>query len=139
MGEKKRRGYATQKQQDAATKRYLATEKGKEARKKTVAKSQAKKFVKEFANLEELEELQNLIKKEREEMKMKKWEDVKESVNLSTDVYVDKDNVGKNGDCIVDIIAGKYKGFSVFGKMAFGEEENEIIIDNAAELYNPAE
>ncbi|KYL02761.1 hypothetical protein, partial [Fusobacterium necrophorum] len=133
------RGYATQKQQDAATKRYLATEKGKEARKKTVAKSQAKKFVKEFANLEELEELQKILIKEIGGMKMKKWEDVKESVNLSTDVYVDKDNVGKNGDCIVDIIAGKYKGFSVSGKMAFGEEENELIIDAAAELYNPAE
>ncbi|CAL7894119.1 DFRP-C domain-containing protein [Fusobacterium necrophorum subsp. funduliforme] len=139
MGEKKRRGYSTQKQQDAATKRYLATEKGKEARKKTVAKSQAKKFVKEFANLEELEELQKILIKEIGGMKMKKWEDVKESVNLSTDVYVDKDNVGKNGDCIVDIITGKYKGFSVSGKMAFGEEENELIIDAAAELYNPAE
>lgn len=139
MGEKKRRGYATQKQQDAATKRYLATEKGKEARKKTVAKSQTKKFVKEFANLEELEELQKILIKEIGGMKMKKWEDVKESVNLSTDVYVDKDNVGKNGDCIVDIITGKYKGFSVSGKMAFGEEENELIIDAAAELYNPAE
>ncbi|MDY2572687.1 MAG: hypothetical protein SOW67_01250 [Fusobacterium necrophorum] len=72
MGEKKRRGYATQKQQDAATKRYLATEKGKEARKRTVAKSQTKKFVKEFANLEELEELQVLIKNRIKEEKMSK-------------------------------------------------------------------
>ena len=139
MGEKKRRGYATQKQQDAATKRYLATEKGKEARKKTVAKSQAKKFVKEFANLGELEELQNLIKKEREEMKMKKWEDVKELVNLSTDVNVDKDNLDKAGNCIVDIIAGKYKGFSVVGKMVFGEDEDILTIDDTAVLYDPAE
>ncbi|CAL7893154.1 DFRP-C domain-containing protein [Fusobacterium necrophorum subsp. funduliforme] len=139
MGEKKRRGYATQKQQDAATKRYLATEKGKEARKKTVAKSQAKKFVKEFANLEELEELQTLIKKELGGMKMKKWEEVKNFINLSTDVNVDKDNLDKAGNCIVDITGGKYKGFSVVGKIVFGEEENEIIIDNAAELYNPAE
>ncbi|MDK4481668.1 hypothetical protein MWG07_09390 [Fusobacterium necrophorum] len=139
MGEKKRRGYATQKQQDAATKRYLATEKGKEARKKTVAKSQAKKFVKEFANLEELEELQNLIKKEREEMEMKKWEDVKESVNLSTDVNVDKDNLDKAGNCIVDITGGKYKGFSVVGKMVSGEDEDTLTIDDAAVLYDPAE
>lgn len=139
MGEKKRRGYATQKQQDAATKRYLATEKGKEARKKTVAKSQAKKFVKEFANLKELEELKTIIEKEREEMKMKKWQEAKDLINLSTDVNVDKDNIGKNGDCIVDIIAGKYKGFSVAGKMVFGEDEDILTIDDAAELYNPAE
>ncbi|CAL7894885.1 hypothetical protein ACEXAJ_03665 [Fusobacterium necrophorum subsp. funduliforme] len=136
---KKRRGYATSEQQVAANKRYRETKKGSSNQNRSDYKSKAKKFVKEFANLEELEELQKILIKEIGGMKMKKWEDVKESVNLSTDVYVDKDNVGKNGDCIVDIITGKYKGFSVSGKMAFGEEENELIIDAAAELYNPAE
>lgn len=139
MGEKKRRGYATQKQQDAATKRYLATEKGKEARKKTVAKSQTKKFVKEFANLEELEELQVLIKEEIGGMEMKKWKDVKEIINLATDVNVDKDNLDKAGNCIVDITGGKYKGFSVAGKMTFGEDEDVLIIEDSAVLYDPAE
>lgn len=61
MEEKKRKGYKTQAQQNEATKRYLATEKGKEVRKRVVAKSQAKKFVKEFASLEELEELEAFI------------------------------------------------------------------------------
>lgn len=73
MEEKKRKGYKTLEQQYEATKRYLENNKeAKELRKKYVAKSQAKKFVKEFANLEELEELQVLIKKRIKEGKMSK-------------------------------------------------------------------
>ncbi|KYM39622.1 hypothetical protein [Fusobacterium necrophorum] len=136
---KKRRGYATSEQQVAANKRYRETKKGSSNQNRSDYKSKAKKFVKEFANLKELEELKTIIEKEREEMKMKKWKEIKGSVSLSTDVNVDKDNVGKNGDCIIDIIAGKYKGFSVAGKMAFGEDEDVLIIEDSAVLYDPAE
>lgn len=62
---KKRKGYKTTEQQNEANKRYRATEKGKENQKKSVAKSQAKKYINEYATLEELEELKELIK-ERE-------------------------------------------------------------------------
>lgn len=139
MEEKKRKGYKTQEQQKKATKRYLATEKGKEARKRTVAKSQAKKFIKEMANSEELEELKKMIEEEIEGMNMKNWADVKDLVNLATDVNVDKDNLDKAGNCIVDIVAGKYKGFSVTGKIIFGEDVDILTIENTAEVYNPAE
>lgn len=68
MEEKKRKGYKTLEQQYEATKRYLENNKeAKELRKKYVAKSQAKKFVKEFANLEELEELETLIQERKKE------------------------------------------------------------------------
>ena len=139
MEEKKRKGQKTQEQQKKATKRYRATEKGKEARKRTVAKSQAKKFIKEMANSEELEELKKMIEEEIEGMNMKNWADVKDLVNLATDVNVDKDNIDKAGNCIVDITTGKYKGFSVAGKMIFGEDEDILTVEDTAEVYNPAE
>ncbi len=60
---KKRRGYKTTEQQNEANKRYRATEKGKENQKKSVAKSQAKKYINEMANKEELIELMDLIEK----------------------------------------------------------------------------
>lgn len=64
---KKRRGYATSEQQVAANKRYRKTKKGSSNQNRSDYKSKSKKFVKEFANLEELEELQVLIKKRMEE------------------------------------------------------------------------
>ena len=65
----KRKGYKTQEQQNEANKRYRATEKGKEITRKSVAKSQAKKYINEFANLEELEELTNLIEERKNILK----------------------------------------------------------------------
>lgn len=62
MEDKKRKGYKTQGQQNQANKRYRATERGKEIQKKSVAKSQAKKYINEYATKEELEELIKLIK-----------------------------------------------------------------------------
>ena len=62
MEDKKRQGYKTQGQQNQANKRYRATERGKEIQKKSVAKSQAKKYINEYATKEELEELIKLIK-----------------------------------------------------------------------------
>lgn len=136
---KKRKGYKTQEQQTQATKTYRETEKGKKNTLRSNYKSNCKKFIKEFANLEELEELQVLIKEEIGGMEMKKWKDVKEIVNLATDVNVDKDNLDKAGNCIVDITGGKYKGFSVVGKMVSGEDEDTLTIDDTAVLYDPAE
>lgn len=71
--EEKRRGYKTQKQQTEATKRYL--EKNPEAKAKanrSRLKSTCLRFIKEFSTIEELEELENLIKnKKMEVLKMK--------------------------------------------------------------------
>ncbi|WP_029492021.1 hypothetical protein [Fusobacterium hwasookii] len=61
--EEKRRGYKTQKQQTEATKRYL--EKNPEAKAKanrSRLKSTCLRFIKEFATIEELEELEELLK-----------------------------------------------------------------------------
>lgn len=64
--EKKRRGYKTQAQQNEATKRYLNNnpEAKKNARHSNY-KSTTKKFIKEMASLEELEELEILIKNKK--------------------------------------------------------------------------
>jgi len=71
--EEKRKGYKTQKQQNEANKRYRTTEEGKEKTKHSTYKSRAKVFINEMATLEELEELENLIKnKKLGGIKMKK-------------------------------------------------------------------
>lgn len=62
MEEKKRKGYKTQKQQNEANQRYRATEEGKKNTKHSTYKSRAKVFINEMATLEELEELEILIK-----------------------------------------------------------------------------
>lgn len=73
MEEKKRKGYKTQEQQNEANKRYRATEKGKKNTKYSTYKSRARVFINEMATLEELEELENLIKnKKLGGIKMKK-------------------------------------------------------------------
>lgn len=60
--ESKRKGYKNINQQLEADKRYLQRNpQAKERRKRIVAKSQAKKFINEFATIEELEELKGLI------------------------------------------------------------------------------
>ena len=75
--EEKRKGYKTQKQQNEANKRYRATEEGKEKTKHSTYKSRARVFINEMATLEELEELENLIKnKKMEVLKMKELKKV---------------------------------------------------------------
>lgn len=69
MEERKRKGYKTQEQQNEANKRYRATEKGKEITRKSVAKSQAKKFINEYATLEELEEIERLTAERKKILK----------------------------------------------------------------------
>ena len=61
--EKKRKGYKTSKAQVEANERYL--EKNPEARPnkyRSNDKTAAKRFIRDYATLEELEELENLIK-----------------------------------------------------------------------------
>lgn len=73
MEEKKRKGYKTSKAQVKANERYL--EKNPEARPnkyRSNDKTAAKRFIRDYATLEELEELENLIKnKKMEVLKMK--------------------------------------------------------------------
>lgn len=70
MEEKKRRGYKSQEQQTEATKKYRNTEKGSKNTLRSNYKSNCKKFIKDYANNIELDELQVLIKEKREELKM---------------------------------------------------------------------
>lgn len=67
---KKRKGYKTIEQQMAATKRYLENNpKAKELQKKSVAKSQAKKYINEYATIEELKEIEQLIEERKKSFK----------------------------------------------------------------------
>ncbi|MDK4481524.1 hypothetical protein MWG07_10005 [Fusobacterium necrophorum] len=65
MEVKKRKGYKTQEQQTQATKAYRETEKGKKSTLRSNYKSNCKKFIREFADLEELEELETLIQERK--------------------------------------------------------------------------
>ncbi|HEM4277470.1 TPA: hypothetical protein U1X82_002273 [Streptococcus suis] len=66
MQEKKRKGYATQAQQNEANKRYYhASEENRQRRLYTSAKSTAKNFVRTKATKEDLEELEDLILEEK--------------------------------------------------------------------------
>ena len=140
--EKKRKGYKTSKAQVEANERYL--EKNPEARPnkyRSNDKTATKRFIRDYANIEELKELEILIKKEMEELKMKKiFKEIKGQVNFERDLYVDKDNLDKvTGLCTVDFIDGKFKGMSVAGKVVNNGEYEEITIDDEAIVYNPAE
>ena len=136
--EKKRKGYKTQKQQNEANKRYRATEKGGKSTEHSTYKSRAKVFINKHANIEELEELEKLIEKEKESLKMKKmWKDVK---NLIIEMNVDSDNIDmRTGECIVDLIGGKYNGWAVAGQVNLDGDYKVITIDDNAVVYNPAE
>ena len=136
--QEKRKGYKTQEQQNKANQRYRATEKGKKNDKYSTYKSRAKVFIKTMASINELEELIEMIEKEKESLKMKKiWKEVK---NLVKEMNIDSDNIDKNsGECIVDLIGGKYNGWSVAGKVNLDGDYKEITIDDNAVVYNPAE
>ena len=65
-----------------------------------------------------------------------KWKELteKEKQNLYKVAYVDKDNVDiKTGECIVDF----GEDLSISGKVVYGYEEDELLIDDNAVLYNP--
>lgn len=66
---KKRKAFTTKEQRNEAQKKYLNTDKGKEAQRKAVSKSHTKKFIKEMATFEELEELEEMIESRKENLK----------------------------------------------------------------------
>lgn len=67
----KRKGYKDIKKQIEADKRYLAKHpEMKEKKKISAMKSNAKRFIRDYAKKEELDEFQVLIKEKREELKM---------------------------------------------------------------------
>ena len=67
----------------------------------------------------------------------KTWKEVKELIKGTN---VDKDNLDKKtGLCTVDLIGGKFDGWAVAGKVVDNGEYEEIIIDDEAIVYNPAE
>ena len=62
MEEKKRKGYSTKEAQKKANERYLENNpEAKEKKKINSMRSNTKRFIKDYATLEELEELENLI------------------------------------------------------------------------------
>lgn len=66
---KKRKAFSTKEQRNEAQKKYISSEKGKEAQKKATSKSQTKKYINEYATLEELEEIEQLIMKRKNVLK----------------------------------------------------------------------
>lgn len=77
MEEKKRKGYKTSKAQVEANKRYLMNnEEAKEKKKISNLKSNGKKFILEYANLEELEDYEKFIKERKDILKKVPHEDI---------------------------------------------------------------
>ena len=60
-----------------------------------------------------------------------KWKNIKSE--LEDKIIVDKDNIDKNGECIIDFI--DFEGISIRGKQEKNENENIYIIDDEAIIY----
>lgn len=103
---KKRKGYKDIKKQIEADKRYLASNpEAKEKKKISAMKSNGKRFIKEFATLKELEEIEILIKNRKGEINMNKKELEKQLKKYEGRVY-EIDNPGKDHwslDLVCDI------------------------------------
>lgn len=67
----KRKGYKTQAQQTEASRRYRASEQGKEKTKIANYKSKGKVFIKEYSTFEDLKEYETLIVERKEVLKKK--------------------------------------------------------------------
>ena len=135
MEEKKRKGYKTQEQQNEANKRYRATEEGKEKTKHSTYKSRARVFINEMATLEELEELENLIKnKKMEVLKMTRLEErvIKglEFIKETGDYLVEIESykvVGDNEDMIDTFKCGYIDKKDIEKLRLFVENETEVL------------
>ena len=138
MEEKKRKGYKTQEQQNEANKRYRATEEGKKNTKHSTYKSRARVFINEMATLEELEELENLIKNKKENLggiKMTRLDEraikgldyVKETGDYL--VEVESYKVSKlDGECMIDTWVCGYIDKNDLEKLkSFVENETEVL------------
>lgn len=70
METKKRKAYKTTEQQKAATKRYFENNpEAKEKKKIATYKSRGRIFIKEYSNLDDLEEYKKLISEREKELK----------------------------------------------------------------------
>lgn len=135
MEEKKRKGYRTQEQQNEANKRYRATEEGKEKTKHSTYKSRARVFINEMATLEELEELEMLIKnKKMEVLKMTRLEErtLKDLnyVKETGDYFVEIESykiVGDNEDMIDSFKCGYINKEDLDKLKEFVENETEVL------------
>ena len=136
MEEKKRKGYKTQEQQNEANKRYRATEEGKEKTKHSTYKSRARVFINEMATLEELEELENLIKNKKlggikmtrlEERAIKGLDYVKETGDYL--VELESYEVSKlDGECMIDTwVCGYIDKKDIEKLKAFVENETKVL------------
>ena len=135
MEEKKRKGYKTQEQQNEANKRYRATEEGKEKTKHSTYKSRAKVFINEMATLEELEELENLIKNKKlggikmtrlEEKTIKGLDYVKETGDYLVEIESYK-IVGDSEDMIDTFKCGYINKKDIEKLKSFVENETEVL------------
>ena len=137
MEEKKRKGYKTSKAQVEANERYL--EKNPEARPnkyRSNDKTAAKRFIRDYATLEELEELENLINIKKlggikmtrlEERAIKGLDYVKETGDYLVEVETYK--VSKlDGECMIDTFRCGYINKKDIEKLkAFVENETEVL------------
>nr|DAI15975.1 MAG TPA: hypothetical protein [Caudoviricetes sp.] len=135
MEEKKRKGYKTQEQQNEANKRYRATEEGKEKTKHSTYKSRARVFINEMATLEELEELEILIKnKKMEVLKMSRLEEriirglsfIKESGEYLVEIESYK-IVGDSEDMIDSFKCGYIDKEDLEELKSFVENQTEVL------------
>ncbi len=133
--EKKRKGYKTQDQQNEANRRYRATEEGKEKTKHSTYKSRARVFINEMATLEELEELEMLIKnKKMEVLEMTRLEEralkglnyVKETGDYFVEIESYK-IVGDNEDMIDSFKCGYINKEDLAKLKEFVENETEVL------------
>ena len=135
--EEKRKGYKTKEGQKKANERYLENNpEAKEKKKINSMKSNAKRFIKEFATPQELEELENLIKNKNlggmkmtrlEERAIKGLDYVKETGDYL--VELESYEVSKlDGECMIDTWDCGYINKEDLGKLKeFVENETEVL------------
>ena len=127
MEEKKRKGYKTSKAQVEANERYL--EKNPEARPnkyRSNDKTAAKRFIRDYATLEELEELENLIKnKKMEVLKMKELKKVyAEWRKISEEML--EDGFKGSIDCGDKAVREDFSGYAELGRIISFEDMLEL-------------
>ena len=135
--EEKRKGYKTKEGQKKANERYLENNpEAKEKKKINSMRSNAKRFIKEFATPQELEELENLIKnKNLGGMKMTRLEERAitglEFIKEAGDYLVELESyeVSKlDGECMIDTWNCGYINKEDLEKLKeFVENETEVL------------
>lgn len=135
--EEKRKGYKTKEGQKKANERYLENNpEAKEKKKINSMRSNAKRFIKEFATPQELEELENLIKNKNlggmkmtrlEERAIKGLEFIKEAGDYL--VELESYEVSKlDGECMIDTWNCGYINKEDLEKLKeFVENETEVL------------